>query len=1133
MASKKISVTCLIFLVASLRSEETDFTCDVDSAPVRHEKNQAEHDAEELVRQGDIQALAGEIEEALSLWGEAYHLGKDQASLERLTWACFNDAGRGWEQKNAGRDFARHMRDSFLGSVPAIRQAIVRGYCQDPENKSSHAEIAAFIEWLSVMLPKDRNLELLPLIMDDGLGKDRRMLSNVVSIIINPQFMDDAPRAFKAMSILGFLGKSDNFSPLRISDDGKDTLMERMVSCLSRIKKYQFLSVYTPLKNQLLEVKPRTLGVDLILVLTDSDDVGALASFLTRHTVEIGVMKPDRRKDLIDMLKLNLEGYPNTENMTDAMVAALRPLLPKGELKTIKLEDLLAEALSPETLTKDEKGKWPVIESAAELLINAAQNHSERAADGLRKTLAVLQKYPEQNDPKLFPWEKPDAHLLLRLHEDSYTFSMALKASTERGILNHPDSSDRVYRCIKGYFANKSGNFAYGKLSDREVTDYFFSGDSVFLGDAGTFQPVGTILSNIVDLICTDESTNGLKMKNGVIEILHKRKPQTFGLEMINVMLSKDKDRTVNFIRRRASDLVKIPSERRPSVLGALCAAWNALEKPEKLEPEIQKLISPLLIPEATEMEVQYQRYVAAESLLMLGQSPETCIRNALPIVDFFARTNMKKAMELVHAVGRIILAGPLRNYEDNHGHYEEWYLLTATIPELYGPVLREKASMGHPMTADQMELIQQRIKQSYVLPKNAGFFDHLEPIIVYEVPPERLVKFLESGCFLEDAATFRSYCYDDTRSFLQTMVGSFGENADTRRFLAEYLEKGKSTFGVDLAKALLEKKPDGIFNFMSKRGAELVNMPHDNQHEIARLCGIRYGGWLELADASTEWKIILQPILQGHRANIENKCDSLLAASNINDAVPQLSEAHMLDFHKNVFNEPLAIISEMMLIDPEKGSRVFRHFLKLALDADIHDEKKWHYAEHFLGWSSYFPPLIRPCVTAFNELGDTIAYPDIFWSAVLSHMTTSPIELFCLMNSAGYMSDAEKWDVALSRPLPEWLVQGQENKPPPTLAIPRRNLLYYGLIIYLTQSGCRNERTDFHAHLSKRHPRTFGIDLMQAVLDDQPSKAIQDFYKTHLDGLAKLPKASREPIEVLLRCAWPDMPRLPEARTP
>ncbi len=46
--------------------------------------------------------------------------------------------------------------------------------------------------------------------------------------------------------------------------------------------------------------------------------------------------------------------------------------------------------------------------------------------------------------------------------------------------------------------------------------------------------------------------------------------------------------------------------------------------------------------------------------------------------------------------------------------------------------------------------------------------------------------------------------------------------------------------------------------------------------------------------------------------------------------------------------------------------------------------------------------------------------------------------------------------------------------------------------------------------------------------MDDKPAKSVPEFYKAHEADFAQLPKASREPLEILLRSAWPEMPKTP-----
>ncbi len=612
----KICFVFLLLISTCLWAEDEAETEDTENTPAVHEPSAKERAAAELILQGDVRALVGEREDALSLWGQAFEkvspdLMPSQMALERLTWACSKDGAAGWSPKSPGRDFAQHMRDYFLGSVPAQRQALIRDYCQDANDSEPHEQMKVYANWLRQMLSQDENLELLPMIMEDGLGKDSRVLTGIFTEIDNRKFLSNAPRAFKTMKTLGFLGNADNFTPLRFRDEDNVTFMGFMMKTVRNMDNTPMRASHEALKKMMLEVQPRTIGVDLTLTMMDHDYQKTLGSFLTRHKAELEVMKQDRRNDVLDLFKEKLEGYPNTENMDDAIVTVLRPLLPDGELETHKLEDLLAEALSPEKVVKDENGKFPAASDAAELIINAAHNHPDKAANGLKKALLLLKKCPIQNDPNTLPWQKPADELIYPLLTNPKMFSVSLKAAFDEGLLNDSNWSDWVFSCIWTHFS-VSKNDEIVKLNGRQVVDYYFSGDSTFLGEAESFQPIlpakqkdweGTVLGHLVFFMTENDGLTGPHLKKDVIQILRERKPQTFGLEMIEVMLAKDDKVTINFIHRRAADFSKIPPDRRPAVLSALRVAMKALAKPEKLDPEIRKMLQPLLIPVSAEMD--------------------------------------------------------------------------------------------------------------------------------------------------------------------------------------------------------------------------------------------------------------------------------------------------------------------------------------------------------------------------------------------------------------------------------------------------------------------------------------------------------------------------------------------------
>lgn len=1094
---------------------------------------------DELLHLGDASALAGEREEALALWGRVLTLTPTgivprQDAQERLAWARGINGTGGWDKNHPGRSFALHMRDRILGSDESKRLALIRDFCANHTLEGDHRKFSNYAGWLQQLLPRDRNFELLPPAMEDALAENKKWLSQILGHLTDSSLAKDPPRAIKAMKILGFLGDAETFRTLPLDDEGKNSVMGKMIDRLQEVTRNKKQPSGATLRREIEDIQSRTFGVELVLALLADEEDKALADFINQHQKELGMLKGDRRREVLAIMTRDLAGFPNTEEMSEAAVEAIRPLLPAGALKTTSVEEKLGRILSPDKVQVEHADQCPAAVDAANLIGNVAERHPEKAAAAVKTAVALLQKIPEQADPSVPYWKKPLRVFIKQLHLQYGLFTLALREADETGILTNDSDLSWLATYVRCYFQDERGNFVPGKLTARQVVDFFFPKDSDFLAEAGSFQPVDlskeaesylpstTVLASIVNTLNENDHHLGQHLKQDVLQILHKDRPQTFGRDFVEAMLTPDA--MPGFIRTRASDFAKIPPDRRFAVLVTMQKSMPILQEAEKLDPAVKEILKPLLVPDPEEIEKQFQRFVTARSLASLRLSPLSCIPVASRLLDQLAQTDIKKARLLYDAVAKLIKSDPIlaADREFSESRILSWQQWAAAIPEMFGFCVREAAENRNALKEDWFYRV--RMQQ------HEANFDS----------PERILKLLESGFFLGDASEFRTFTMEGDGSFLKNYILAYIQaRPRTKAAVISYLEKQKVTFGVDLVKTLLERKPGGMLAFLSKHADEINKMPHEHHGEITTLAGLRAGSWLELAHSSAEWNRILQPILPAHRDWVMKKCKNLLNAAQLKDFAPDLGGNPPgtyldLDGHRNPFDGALAWISEMMLIDPDTARRTHEHLLKLAVAFDEADKPHRNnpqisysnVAPYFLHWSATYPLLAKLCINAADSgVLPKDSDPDLP-EALLIHMTENPMELSTMMEALGFLEQAQNFDASSAMQLPEWL----DNGPRPKSSIPQvyDNLVLHGLIKYLTAGDTRRFRKRCHAHLSSRQPRTFGSDFILAVLDDHPEKSVPAFYKAYEADFPKLNPPSRKAVATLMRNAWAEIPAAP-----
>ncbi len=1055
---------------------------------------------DELQRSGDLSALAGERKEALANWSQVRTLAIEGIvprpdALERLRWARGENGTKKWETENPGRAFAHHMRDQFLGEGEAHRREMIKKFCQDHEQNESDAEFEAYANWLRSVLAKDLNLEVLPLVLEDALSDNRQWQSGFLGYLTNHEYFLDPKRTIKAMQILGFLGDAGSFNARPLDQDGRQTAMAGMILGFQNMNSSNRPALET-LKKHLEERQPRTFGADLVLALLDNDKDKAMAVFLTRYNADLTGMNQDRRQEVLSQVKANLKGYPNTEEMDDAIMAALRPLLPEGELKTLKLEDQLAEILSPDKWGKENNDDVRAAQAAASAIASTAQKHPRKAITGLKKAVELLKDSPTQKNPAYAASEKPLAALLQPLLLVPDLFSAALMQADEAGILADGIWTSRLKEQISGLIQN-------GTWTGKQVVAGFFA-SNCFVGEAEDFQPVlisqkrtSTLLGGITRSLLLSDTEEHSKLKQETLQLLRTQEPRTFGSELVAIMISQDAKEAVDFIRRRSADFSKIPPDRRSSVHIALRQAWMPLNHPEKPDPELKAILQPLLTPDPTETKKQLERFFHAPSLASLNYTPESCLEPSLLLLDEVAQVDIEKAVHLVHVVGKLIRQSPAENPKQHQQVLNQWRALAAGVPELF-PIIIEENEKAKSSELDDLK-------------------DEAAREANFTNSPERTVKFLQSGHFLEEAASFRAYCIRVpayTSTFLSQVAEKIQRTPQTKAAVSDFLKKQRPTFGVEIVQALLEDKPDGMLNFIKKRGADLEKIPAEHHQEITILLGLRHGSWLQLATASQAWSQALQPLLPGQSARVIKECDRLLAANRLEDIEPTSKD--FIEWYGDLLWKWLDNISEMTALDPKRGSAALEHLLQLVRAAEKQINESG-LAETYIKLGTQFPALVTPCIIASKAPGIPQDTRDDTWRNI-EGMALHALELATMMAAAGFLGDAENFDPTLSMPMQDWTTSQEQV---------RNQLILPVLIMELNASGMRRYRNNFLAFLTSRQPQTFGSDFVRTLLEKDSAASVSAFLKAHQADLARLPADSRKPVLDMLRKAWPKMPPL------
>ncbi len=1063
-------------------------------------------DMDEILYSGDACALAGERDKAMAFWRQVMTLAPTgivlrQDAKERLEWASPKGNIETWGPENVGQVFANHMRDSFLGKDSTERKALIESYGSGNDGSGKiNSKFEHYSKWLEHLLMKDKNLELLPLILEGGLADNKRWLAVMSPYLVNNDSLNDPLRFIKAMEGLGFLDDSTRFRCLSLGEYDRQSVFEKMIITQQNISDKESRNA---IKKHFMELRPRTFGADLALAMLEENEDGALASFLKSYSAQLARMGQPRRSEILAVFKTKLRGYPYTEEMDDSVVSVLQPLLPNGELNEAKLEDRLTEILTVANQNVDSDGDLASSDDVARLISNVAIRSPDKAIEGLKKAIEIIRDHPRQKSSDYAASEKPMAWLFRRLLFNPKLFNFVLHQSDKEGLLADTSWMDTTQRY--------SAHAYYYKFTGQQVVTYYLS-SNILVAEAESFNPLhiyslyGYGSKTILGMIADQFFTRNDRLRGETLNALRKQQPRTFGSEMAEIMISHDKNAIMDFIRRRSPEFAKIPAARRGAVKDALFMAWEDLPNPEALSPELQTLLQPLLARDPAEINRQFEQIMRVPSFASMNLRPESGMESALVIIDDLSKQDVQKAMRLADKVRELIARHPENSPRDKSFYIETLQTRTAAVPELFG--IYTKEFENHDGASKPRWMI--------------GVSDQLSSCSNL---PMRSLKMLRAGRFLDEAPSFHSYRIEHdniTTCWLEMILGHIKQDDQAVAAATDFLNNQKPTFGVHLVKALLDDKPDSLPQFISRRSADLEKIPFERHSEITFLCGIRFGSWLQLASVSEKWNKALQTFLPGHKIRIAQSCHKILAATRLFDLEPRLNE---LDLDQgDPWLRWLNVISEMMIIDPGKAGRAFEHLMRLA---DVADQKLEEaavekdpsatgervYAKSLLTWAAKFPVLLKSCISAAKSAEKPLDIKDGL-SRALEDIAGKPVEACLLLESAGFLTDAANFDPTLSI---DYLSQFSSG------GFSSEELI----LSFLTDPIHLGIYEDIKSYLTKRRPQTFGSDFIQALLNEDGSTGVSAFLKAHQADIARLPAASRKPVMDMLRKAWPKMPPL------
>ncbi len=490
-----------------------------------------------------------------------------------------------------------------------------------------------------------------------------------------------------------------------------------------------------------------------------------------------------------------------------------------------------------------------------------------------------------------------------------------------------------------------------------------------------------------------------------------------------------------------------------------------------------------------------------------------------------------------------------------------EWLANACRIPEMVGAVMEKATEIEATMD----------LKWPVKAVENAFYNNRAKRT------PDRLFKLYEGLGFTGKAEDFRIVSPVDGGNVALVLKHSIKIRENSPWMIPALLDVLKSnasgTFGSDFLFAYYQGNDPNLFEiFIRKHGAEMARLPAPWQDQFVNILeqGLRDPEKLrlELGDVYP----LLSKAAIWRRDKSEQELKQLLATNDLEKGLTEQGIKSLADVWRNVVfptsvpngtlrRAPYSrLIAEWLRIQPETGAKLFEHFTSLLRDYDTrhHRGRQEMQVAPVFSLGPRSGPASAPELSTPSSRGEVsilgswlalaaqepIMIPKIMEIAESSGLEKDPrwLSLFhfasmpfgtvaeipsmvSLLQEHGFLVDAP--DFRLPRyPGPPSMGQAQ---------VAETTLLHQFLNKFPTPSAFTSaeqsrkpispeKRDQLIAQLRAAQPRTFGGDLVAALLSSPNDPASLEFAKTRSAELEKLPDPSKKTLARLFSSRFPDL---------
>jgi hypothetical protein len=961
--------------------------------------------------------------------------------------------------------FIRRVRDLWIGATPEKRSAALQAHVKERQSQRrggyyiSGSRAQAFYHYLqlhqTLLQAAGGSVAGLPVLIEDGMLDEQTMVESIGYRLI-PETVIKGPieNLLTYLNLLHLLDEAPTFRAWFTSNERIYSVMSQVLGNLANSDSKEAAE---RLKKALEARKPATFGSQLMIALMDSDSrkrAEGLTAFLTAHGAELAKLSLPAREEVHALFHQRVNAYPSY--LADAQKAQLTPLLEAETAALMKVGEKILTATTWETVGMEE---YNARQSIPRLLARIARADRAKAVELLEKTITLLKGTPN--------------HLQNIASGNSGVFELLGEMGRAPQLMKEVGEIATREKAP----ARWAQSYAYSLDTDNALKDTehvlaIFTG-TPFVADAEDFRCLplsGRSETSALNRIAENLRSGSYKAVHDVLEkTLKERQPQTFGVKTTLLLMAGSNIQTDNYVRENAANFAKLRPEEADGLMRTLEKRNSKYATLEKVPQDVRDALQPLLVMREKQQDELVSRILGAPTLQTVSLSGNDT-EMLSSILRRMHKADADKAERLFEKLTLLFMAETRRQNgsQPEHTPLAYWLHESAGVAPFFTLAMKRAELEGITPAGNWLGNVESEIEQNNQL---------RDPVYV--------TTLLSGSSFLEDVERFQAWPIQGGHdgSLLNHILRYAKDQEPVKKAVREQLTKMKPTFGAQLVLACLDDEPkQALRDFIAKNSTQIAALGRPALAGFATVLEKQLSP-LPLYARSLP---ALDPVIAFEKKRASDLADNYLAVRDRN-ALYRISN------NSNANPRDTAFVASY---DAKRGVEVAQHLLTLQEAEDSRssgNRPEYTYAARFLEELNKEPALWFFMST---EAVKRKLHTNDSWrqnancSGYLNGQEKDAAFVIDLLERAGFFAAAETYN-----PLPglggkqsasaleEFIRSTWRDK----IRVPVRDIL--------------------RKHIDAQKTRTFGMNLVRALVDQDGDEAVKKFVAANAADLVKLPK--------------------------